>query len=153
MRRFVITTITAVLLTVTLHGGGFALRVDPVYTSPEARAKHAVLLAHITSCAAPEKTTVTATAEGIVNGKRATMPLKVVKLAEPGGFAVVREWPQEGEWVIKLVATHPQFGSYATGILAPVAGAGEASPATAKIYSHAPTSDDVEGALRHATLE
>ena len=153
MRRFVITTITAVLLTATLYGGGFALRVDQVSASPEARAKHAVLLAHITSCAAPEKTTVTATAEGIVHGKRRTIPLKVVKLAEPGAFAVAREWPQDGDWVIKIVATHPQFGSYSTGIVAPVAGAGEVSPATAKIYSHAPTSDDVEGALRHATLE
>ncbi|HKD06980.1 MAG TPA: hypothetical protein VKB79_13845 [Bryobacteraceae bacterium] len=152
MRRFVITTIAAVLLTAALYAGGFALRVDPVNTSPEARAQHAVLLAHITACVAPEKTTVTATAEGIVNGKRASILLKVVKLAEPGAFAVAREWPQEGEWVIKMVATHPQLGSYATGIVAPVAG-GEASPVTAKIYYHAPTPDEVAGALKHGTLE
>jgi hypothetical protein len=152
MRRFVITTIAAVLFTAALYGGGFALRVDQVSTSPEARAQHAVLLAHITACVSPEKTSVTATAEGVVNGKRTTIPLHVVRLAEPGAFAVAREWPHEGDWVIKIVATHPQFGSYATGIVAPVAG-GEANPATAKIYYHAPTPDDVEGALKHGTLE
>jgi len=153
MRRFVITTtISAVLLAATLYGGGFALSVEQVSTSPEARAHHAVLLAHITSCADPEKSTVTATAEGIVNGKRTTIPLKVVKLAEPGAFAVTREWPQEGDWVVRLVATHPAFGTFATGIVAPVSG-GEVSPASAKIYRRAPTSDDVDTALKHGTLE
>jgi hypothetical protein len=152
MRRFVITTISAVLLTATLYGGGFALSVDQVSASPEARAQHAVLLARITSCADPEKSTVTATAEGIVNGKRTTIPLKVVKLAEPGAFAVTRELPQEGDWVIRLVATHPAFGTYATGIVAPVS-AGEVSPASAKIYRRAPTSKDVDAALKHGTLE
>ena len=77
-------------------------------------AKHAVLVARISAGHSPERTTVTATAEGVVNGIRKTIPLKVIPLSTAGTFAVTREWPEEGTWAVKMIATNPDYKDYAT---------------------------------------
>jgi hypothetical protein len=47
---------------------------------------------------------LTATAVGVVNGQRQSIPLKVTKLSGAGEFALTQQWPKDGNWVIELVA-------------------------------------------------
>lgn len=141
----VLTTITAPLFAGTLW-----LEIGNPAANPEAQAKHAVIVARATSCHAPEKTSLTASAEGLVNGLRKSIPLKVIPLPTAGTFAVTREWPEEGTWVIKMVATNPEFKDYATGVLVPV----DKTPvkwAAIKHYFHAPTDAEITAALGGAT--
>jgi hypothetical protein len=114
--------------------------------NPEAAAKQAVLVARITACHAPEKTALTATAEGVTNGGRESIPLKVIRLSKPDSFAVTRQWPESGEWVVKIVATNPQYKNYATSVLVPVGG-NSFKWAGVKYFPHAPTNAEVDASL------
>jgi hypothetical protein len=114
VRRFLIAVLATGFVAAPVFAGALTLQADDPTTNPEAVAKHAVVAAHTTACVSPEKTVVTATAEGIVDGKRITLPLKVIRLSQPGAFAVAREWPAGGAWVVKMIATNPDYKNYAT---------------------------------------
>ena len=134
------------MLTAPLLAGALRLEVGNPATNQEALARHAVLLAWTTACHSPEKTTITATAEGIVNGMRRSISLKVFSLSAPGTFAVAREWPNEGNWAIKVVATNPDYTDYATSAVVPVQN-NSARVEAAKHYYHAPSETEVSMSL------
>lgn len=90
-------------------GGGFYLNVDAASKSTDVKAKGAFLLARLSGCHEAEKGVLTASAEGVVDGKRRTISLKVVKLDAAGTFAIARQWPEDGIWVVVLTAKHPAF--------------------------------------------
>jgi hypothetical protein len=152
MRRLLTLFLAAAFTTGSVFAGALTLQLDDPTTNREAMAKKAIVAAHISACHSPEKTVVTATAEGIVNGKRESIPLKVIPLSEPGAFAVAREWPREGAWTVKMVATNPEYKDYATSIVVPIGG-NAANRATAKVFYHAATADEVDSILKQATLE
>ncbi len=81
-RKIKLFAIATTLVTATaLIAGGFALQIGKPSANPEAQAKNAVLVVRGYACVASEQTTLTATAEGIVNGKRETIPLKLIPLS------------------------------------------------------------------------
>ncbi len=133
-------------LAVPLFAGALLLQVGNPASNPEAVRNHAVLVAQITACHSPGETTVTATAEGVVNGMRKSIPLKVISLSTAGTFAVAREWPNEGAWAIKLVATNPAYRDYATSVLVPIR-SDSLQLSAAKYYFHRPTDAEVSLAL------
>ena len=108
------------MLAAPLFAGALALEIGNPSANPEAMAKHAVLVARMTACTSPEKTTVTASAEGIVDGVRKSILLKIVPLSTAGTYAVVREWPAEGSWAVRMVATNPDYKDYATSVVVPI---------------------------------
>ncbi|HMF78933.1 MAG TPA: hypothetical protein VK604_24965 [Bryobacteraceae bacterium] len=134
------------VLAAPLFAGALLLEVGNPDANPEALAKHAVLVARITACHSPGKTTVTATAEGMVNKTRKSIPLKVFALSIPGTFAVTREWPEQGTWVVKMTATNPDYKDYATSVVVPLR---ENSPqlGMVKHYFHAATDAEVSLSL------
>jgi hypothetical protein len=146
MRTICKTLLAVSVLAVPLLAGALRLEVSGVAANPEAQLKHAVLVARTTACQSPEKTTITATAEGIVNGVRRSIPLKVISLATAGTFAVARAWPVQGAWALKLVATNPEYKDYSTGIVVPFE---NDSPRLASVqhYYHAPTEVEVAATL------
>jgi hypothetical protein len=144
--------LSAALLASPLLAGALLLRVADPQTNREAQAKHAIVMAQMTSCHSPERTVVSATAEGILAGKRTTLPLKVIKLSTPGMFAVAQEWPSEGVWVVRMVVANPEYKDYATGLVVPVS-KDTWIRASAKEFFRAPTDDDVSSALKQTTLE
>jgi hypothetical protein len=152
MRSFLTAVLATAFAAIPVFAGALTLQTDDPASNPEAVAKHAVFAAHITACHSPEKTIVTATAEGIVNGKRVTTPLTVIRLSEPGAFAVTRQWPQTGTWVVKMIATNPDYKDYATSIVAP-ADSGPANRAKAKVFYHAPSADEINSVLQPSTFE
>jgi hypothetical protein len=95
--------------------GALAVQIGNPAANPEAQAKNAAIVARITACHSPEKTILTATARGSVDGKQQSIPLKVISLSTAGTFAVTHEWPEQGAWVVTFEATNPDYKNYATG--------------------------------------
>ena len=105
--------------TIALQAGGFWLETGNPQASPEARAANAVLVIRAIGCHNPAEADVTGTAIGIVDGKRVSKPLKLVKLSTPGAYAVARQWPAEGPWALQFVAT---TGDLVTSAIMPANG-------------------------------
>ncbi len=105
MQKYCKSLVAGLIVAVPLLAGGLFLKISDAAGTPEAKAKHAVLVTQVTACSSPEKTTVTGAAEGIVDGMRKTIPLEVMALNRPGSFAVAKQWPDEGTWVVKMTAT------------------------------------------------
>lgn len=129
---------------VSLIGGGFGLDIGKPAANPEAQAIHAVLMVRAMACVEQEKTTVTGTAEGMVNGKRETLPLKMMPLSEQGAFAVRQQWPDKGKWVLIFVAEHPRFGE--RGAIVQL-DAGRVDWARITYLDHAPAKQEVAAVL------
>lgn len=45
---------------------------------------------------------VSATAEGLVNGSRKSIQLRIDTTSRPGVFAVRRQWPADGKWLVRV---------------------------------------------------
>jgi hypothetical protein len=135
----------AIVAAASLLAGGFAIEIAKPSANPEALAKHAVLVARGYACTAPEKTAIEATAEGLVNGKRETVRLKLIPLSGPGMYALTRQWPAEGSWIITLVGANPNF-KWQPSVIVQVDGE-TVDWARVTRLSHAPTKDEIETAL------
>lgn len=144
--RKVVASLLALVPAAALLAGALTVEIGNPATNPEAKAKHAVLLARTTACHSPEQTVITATAEGVVDGSRRSIPLKVITLSTPGVFAVTHEWPAEGNWAIKVVAKNPEYKDFATGAVVAVNG-DSVDWASVKHYYHQPTTEELAAAL------
>src|SRR5579863_7467344 len=91
-----------------LSAGGFFLQLGNPEANAEARAHHAVLTVKAGGCHDPATAQLTATAIGMVDGHRQSIPLTVTRLSEPGTFALSQQWPGEGRWVIELTARNSE---------------------------------------------
>ena len=101
--RFVASVAPALMLAGQLSAGMFLLQLGNPEASAEARKVNAVLTIRAAGCHNAETAKVTATAIGTVDGRRERIPLNLIRLSEPGAFALARQWPQDGKWVIELV--------------------------------------------------
>jgi hypothetical protein len=110
------------LIAAPLLAGALYLEIGNPAGNAEAQAKHALLVARTTACHSPEKTTITASAEGLFEGKRRSIPLPVIALGTAGTFAVLGSAVerQPGAWVVKLVATNPEYHNFASSATIPL---------------------------------
>jgi hypothetical protein len=87
----------AVALTAALaalaHAGGAGMNV-------EGPAKDGTYLVRAFACTGPSSITVTATAEGVVNGQRKSIPLEL-KPMQDGVYQFARAWPRDGAWLVR----------------------------------------------------
>lgn len=129
----------------TMFAGGFNLEFGNPAANPDAKAKDAAVIVRAVGCHSPEKAVFTGVAEGVVNGKRQTIPLTMIALDQPGVFAVKQQWPREGSWV--LTFTGSVDGVYLAGATVPVSSKGVERLA-AKNYHRKLTEEDIQIALR-----
>jgi len=101
----------------SLVAGGFGLQIGKPSANPEAQAKNALLVVRGYACGAPEKTTVSAIAEGLSMGKRESIALKLFPLSGESTYALTRQWAAEGKWVITSVEANPRFQSQPRAIV------------------------------------
>jgi hypothetical protein len=81
--------------------GGFWLTVR----SPQTLGvKDSVLAVEISGCHDPGKATISATAEGLVDGKRQSIPLNVTATGKPGSYTIKKQWPSTGAWVLAFTS-------------------------------------------------
>ena len=90
----------AVLCVAATTAGGFQLRVEVPQDNSDA-----VLLVRTYRCHQPEKANVSGTAEGIVEGKRISVPVRL-KAVEKGVYAVAQQWPTEGTWILAFSGSY-----------------------------------------------
>lgn len=79
----------------------------------------------------PARYPASGTAEGLVDGKRVSLPLELTATSRPGVYAVRKQWADEGHWVVSvginaggdgptlLVGLGPSGGSEDTGFYGP----------------------------------
>ncbi|MEK7407236.1 MAG: hypothetical protein AAB225_19350 [Acidobacteriota bacterium] len=126
--------------------GGFFLTLGNPSASGDPKARDAFVTVRADGCHMPSLARISGKAEGLVNGRRQSVPLKLTALSSKGVYAVRREWPADGVWVVSL------SGSYlgrTTGAVIPVTPEGFQRE-LAKLFPRAPAEADVEAALRAA---
>jgi hypothetical protein len=79
--------------------------------------KGAYLLVHAFHHGTPVGLPVRGTAEGIVNGARRTIPLDFGTTSRPGVYALTRQWPAEGRWMLVITVTQGGSGDGATALV------------------------------------
>ena len=77
----------------------------------------AVLAVRLEECSDPANAQISATAEGLVNGARTSLPVTPIGAGSPGVYLVAQSWPTEGVWAVSLSAT---CGSARAGAIVPV---------------------------------
>lgn len=90
--------------------GGFQLVVDlpPTTAALDTAAgldSETVVVIRTFGCREPAKAKITATAEGIVEGKRQTLPVRLEEMSK-GVYAVKRQWPREGVWALNVTGQY-----------------------------------------------
>ncbi len=140
----VATPAAVLVLAGQLFAGGFWLQLGNPEASVEARKANAVVTIKATGCHDPATAKVTATATGMVDGQRRSIPLKLEVLSEPGMFALSQQWPKQGTWVIELVGKNDQ--QFTNTLL--LAGPGGVDRLHAKPAMKAFTAADVEAMLK-----
>ena len=97
--------------------GGFQLAVEaPPQSDPEL--KNAAMLVRTFGCNQPSDANVTATAEGLVGGKRQSVKLDLLPTSK-GVYAINQQWPAEGHWVVAITGLYAGHTSSALVKLGP----------------------------------
>jgi len=99
------------------------------------------------NCADVAKIQVTGTAEGMVDGARRSIPLRLVAGETAGTFAVSHDWPQQGVWVVNLTG---HCGSSIASAVVPMGPNGFLRESS-KFFPRAATAAEVESALKTLT--
>lgn len=69
----------------------------------DAAARGAVLLVHASlRDGQAQLSDISGTAEGLVNGTRRSIPLRFDDISRPSTFALRRQWPTSGAWLIRI---------------------------------------------------
>jgi hypothetical protein len=145
--------LTLVILA-SVFAGGFGLAVEATEAENQSM-KDVALIVRTYGCHHPADAVVTATAEGIVDNHRQSMPVDL-KADEKGVYTIRRQWPSEGKWVLVLTGTDSGMtstvfvqldekgGVYADTRLT----AYELTGTHARALRRKPTSGDIEAALK-----
>ena len=81
--------------------GGFQLSVETPGGSADPQLRDVVLIARTYGCHQPADAKLSATAEGIVDGNRKSLPLEMRSIGS-GVYAIRQQWPSEGTWVLAI---------------------------------------------------
>ena len=81
--------------------GGFQISVETPARSSDPQLKDAVLITRTFGCHQPSYAKLSASAEGLVDGNRKSLPLELRAIGS-GVYAINKQWPSEGTWVLAL---------------------------------------------------
>jgi hypothetical protein len=94
--RAALAALFALILAAPAFAGGQSISVSV----PSDPSSGAALLVNAYNCGAACKAPLTGRAEGIVNGERRTIPLELKPARKLGTYAVAKQWPSRGSWVL-----------------------------------------------------
>lgn len=79
------------------------LSIEAPVNPADGTAKGAVFLVHAMTHEGPsDLSDVSAFAEGLVSGARRSVALELHATGKPGVFAVRRQWPSDGTWLVRV---------------------------------------------------
>lgn len=100
--RFVpLSAIALLAVAPAVLAGGFQLSVEAQNASSPGHLKDAALIVRTFGCHTPADANITATAEGLVDGKRQSVKLDLEPNAT-GVYAIKKQWPSQGAWVVYI---------------------------------------------------
>ena len=134
----------AAAVAVLAFAGGFTFTIGSSVASQDFRFKTAAFVFRTEGCSDPAKVQVSGTAEGLVNGERRSVPLKVAATSKPGVYAVNQDWPSEGAWVVNLKGSCDGANA---GALVPIGPHGFIRE-SAKFFPRAATNAEIETSLK-----
>jgi len=124
----------------------FSLQVGPPVAGQGQPAKSSLLVVRPGGCADPATAQITATAEGIVDGARRSVPLRLSALQAPGVHAVPKDVAGRGVWVINLVGT---CAGKAVGAIVSLVGSNpEYRREAVKYFPHPATPSEIDASLK-----
>jgi len=113
----------------------------------------AFLLVHAFHHGTPVDFPVSGTAEGVVDGRRHSVPLRFERTSRPGVYAVANQWGQTGEWSLILTVSQGKddvaqamvqiSGTKVIAVDVPTRNGGEAHPLPRRF-----TKAEIEASLR-----
>ena len=119
----------------------------------DATTRDAFLLVHAYHHGTPMNFPVAGRAEGVVGGKRRSIALDFTRTSRQGVYALKKQWPAEGNWVLAIDVT--QEGGSKAGALVELASTGDVvkvSVPTSRqdgwAIPRAITSQEIEAALK-----
>jgi hypothetical protein len=122
----------------------FTFTIGSPVASLDGRSKLAAFVFRTEGCADPAKAQVDGTAEGLVEGARKSVALKLTAMSTPGVYAVYPTWPADGDWVVSL---HGTCAGGSAGALIPI-GPGGFIRAASKFFPRPATSPELDAALQ-----
>ncbi len=121
------------------------------------RTRDAVLVVNTFHHGTPSAMPLRGTAEGIVGGERRTVQLRFGPTERAASFALTRQWPQEGRWVLNISLAPSETGKVEASALVVLGADGTPSRVTVPTRRDGPwsvpravTGDEVLAALRDA---
>ena len=119
----------------------------------DATTRDALLLVHAFHHGTPVNFPIGGTAEGIIEGKRRTVELSFTRTSRQGVYALKKQWPPEGRWVLAISVT--QETSDKAGALVVLNARGEVASVTVPtdrrdghMIPRAISMSEIEAALR-----
>src|SRR5689334_537357 len=94
----------ALASTASVFAGGFQLAVEAANGS-KTSSQDAALIVRTFGCHQPADANVTVMAEGMVGGRRQSLPVEL-KADAKGVYSIRQQWPSEGKWVLVLTGTY-----------------------------------------------
>jgi hypothetical protein len=122
---------------------GFAFTIGGPVAAQDFRVKGAAFVFRTERCAEPARPEISATAEGLLKRERRSVALQLVTTSKPGIYAVVQNWPSEGDWVVNLRGT---CAAATAGAIVPIARNGFVRDAS-KFFSRPATEAEIRDAL------
>jgi hypothetical protein len=127
----------------------FNLQVGLPIAGNSQPAKDSLLVVRPGGCPNPGSAQITATAEGIVNGTRRSIPLTLTPLSTPGVHALPKKWTEtSGFWVVNLVGT---CAGRTAGALVPIDKRATFRRETITQLPHAATREEIDASLKTLT--
>jgi hypothetical protein len=120
----------------------FTFEIASPVAAQDYRFKTAAFVFRVSGCPESRKIEVSATAEGSAGGTRRSTLLRVME-SRPGVYGIERQW-DAGRWVVVLKGS---CGSDQAGAIVPIGPRGFVREAS-KTFSHPPTADEIEAALK-----
>src|SRR6188472_2397378 len=109
--RIAATTVSATIAMTIVASAGTMFRLEigpPVAAGIDFKQKGAVLAVRALVCDDLAAVRVTGIAEGMVNGTRQSVTLRLIPIVTaPGVFVVQQQWPAQGQWVLHLAGACP----------------------------------------------
>ena len=121
----------------------FTFTIGSPVASMDGRSKLAAFVFRTEGCADAAKAQVDGTAEGLVQGARKSVALKLTAMSTPGVYAVYPTWPADGDWVVSLRGT---CADASAGALIPI-GPGGFIRASSKFLPRPATAAELDAAL------
>jgi hypothetical protein len=126
---------------------GFGFIIGSPVASQDYVTKSAAFVFRTEGCVDVAKAQISGTAEGLVQGTRRSVALKVLALSKPGVYAVNQNWPAEGAWVVSLKGS---CDGASVGALVPIGPRGFVRESS-KFFSHPATDAEIEASLKSLT--